>query len=226
MKGSVLIIGSLLWDKAEYRDDWRNKYLDIENKKSVSAPIRYGRLSGERGIYTMVFSSRCLSKNKQGKGVLVPLKLEKYSIQKHCQELVIAERPEGKNYEERFNYGFFALGLLPNPNSRDQNMITLVKGWSSNFKGRFNPDQYKVDKESPIITSQGFLNIPWSGEFEGNDFIICTVIKTETNRYPGPKKVAERMKKKSDYEYFNENQRYGISTFQDKQIKANLADLH
>ena len=43
MKGAVLIIGSLLWDKSQTRKDWRNNYLNINDSKSVSAPIRYGR---------------------------------------------------------------------------------------------------------------------------------------------------------------------------------------
>lgn len=223
MKGSVLIIGSLLWDKNQLREDWRNNYLDINNKKSVSAPIRYGRLSGKRGTYTMVLSSRCLTKKRMGKGVLVPLRLDKYSALDQCEELIKAEHLNLNGYRNRFNYGFFAVGLLPNPQTRNKDLDDLIRVWSSRFEGGFKNNQYRIDQESPIINAQGFLSIPWSKEFNDNDFIVCTAIKPNLSKYPNPKKIAKFMKKKSDFEYFCENQKYGITTFQDDQIKAYLS---
>ena len=54
----ILIIGSLLWDKRQQA--WRNARLDMASIDSVTAPIRYGRLSSSRGnTYTMVFSRGC-----------------------------------------------------------------------------------------------------------------------------------------------------------------------
>src|SRR5437899_2952284 len=56
LDAGILIIGSLLWDKE--RQQWRNERLDCNQSELVSAPIRYGRLSGKRRghTYTMVFS--------------------------------------------------------------------------------------------------------------------------------------------------------------------------
>ena len=59
LTAGVLIIGSLLWDSEEDRPTWRDVRLDIASAQAVTAPIRYGRLSGKkRGhTHTMVFSS-------------------------------------------------------------------------------------------------------------------------------------------------------------------------
>jgi hypothetical protein len=222
LKGAVLIIGSLLWDNSQLRVDWRNDFLDIDNKKLVSAPIRYGRLSNDRGTYTMVFSSNCLTKNRMGKGFLVPLRLDRFNIQEHCEELIKVERINNPIYENRYNYSFFAVGLLPNPNSNNPRLLNLVNSWHHNFNGGFNVNHYKVGKESPIIDQQGLLKMNWSEEFGEIDFIICTVIKPKLNRYPYPKKIANLMNDRKDFEYFEENQKIGITTFQDKKIKEYL----
>jgi hypothetical protein len=58
LNAGVLIIGSLLWD--ESRQTWRDACLDMTTIKTVTAPVRYGRLSSSRGnTYTMVFSRLC-----------------------------------------------------------------------------------------------------------------------------------------------------------------------
>ena len=58
LRAGVLIIGSLLWESR--REAWRKARMDMAYSKSVTAPIRYGRLSERRGkTYTMVFSSLC-----------------------------------------------------------------------------------------------------------------------------------------------------------------------
>ena len=58
LDAGILIIGSLLWDRDEIRQQWRDERLDCNQSELVSAPIRYGRRSGERRghTYTMVFS--------------------------------------------------------------------------------------------------------------------------------------------------------------------------
>ena len=61
LTAGVLIIGSLLWDSEEDHPTWRDVRLDIASAQAVTAPIRYGRLSGKkRGhTHTMVFSRLC-----------------------------------------------------------------------------------------------------------------------------------------------------------------------
>jgi hypothetical protein len=62
LTAGVLIIGSLLWDSTNGRPAWREARLDRTSAQSVTAPIRYGRLSESRGnTYTMVFSRLCES---------------------------------------------------------------------------------------------------------------------------------------------------------------------
>lgn len=58
LNAGIRIIGSLLWDAERGRPAWREARLDIASMQRVTAPIRYGRLSGKgRGYtYTMVFS--------------------------------------------------------------------------------------------------------------------------------------------------------------------------
>lgn len=53
LTAGVLIIGSLLWDSEKERPAWRAARLDVAGAQTVTAPIRYGRLSESR--YTMVF---------------------------------------------------------------------------------------------------------------------------------------------------------------------------
>ena len=65
----MLIIGSLFWDVEKGRPEWREARLNMEGAQTVTAPIRYGRLSGSRGdSYTMVFSRLC----PQGRAKVVP----------------------------------------------------------------------------------------------------------------------------------------------------------
>ena len=51
----ILLIGSLFWDAS--RQTWREEHLHMAAAEDVTAPIRYGRRSENRGnTYTMVFS--------------------------------------------------------------------------------------------------------------------------------------------------------------------------
>jgi len=69
LTAGVLIIGSLLWDSKKGRPAWRKARLDTGSAQTVTAPIRYGRLSESRGnSYTMVFSRLC----QAGQAQLVP----------------------------------------------------------------------------------------------------------------------------------------------------------
>src|SRR5258708_994055 len=58
LDAGILIMGSLLWDRDKVRQQWRDERLDCMQSELVSAPIRYGRRSGERRgyTYTMVLS--------------------------------------------------------------------------------------------------------------------------------------------------------------------------
>src|SRR6266436_291433 len=69
LTAGVLIIGSLLWDSEKERPAWRGARLNVAAAQTVTAPIRYGRLSESRdNSYTMVFSRMCPA----GQAKLVP----------------------------------------------------------------------------------------------------------------------------------------------------------
>jgi hypothetical protein len=50
LTAGVLIIGSLLWDSDKERPAWRAARLNVAAAQTVTAPIRYGRLSKSRRI--------------------------------------------------------------------------------------------------------------------------------------------------------------------------------
>ena len=222
-KGGVLIIGSLIWDGNPIRENWRNNFLDVSKIKVIPLPIRYGRISPSRkNTYTMVLSTECLSNGQIGKGLLVPLKLESYpSINQHCEELIKAEKNNSKT-PTRYNHGFFAIALLVNPNTENIEVKQVQENWSSYFGNGFNNEQYKVGSEEPVITENGFLNIPWINDFDEYDFIICTVIKPEQDEYPNTKKISDAIKNNQYYEYLYKNIENRITTFQDNKIKSKL----
>lgn len=107
----ILIIGSLLWD--ERRQAWRNARLDMASIDTVTAPIRYGRLSSSRGnTYTMVFSRLC----KPGQAKLVHCSHTVSSPEDLIAEaeyLWKAEQPGADAGRIAVNWG--CVGLLSNP---------------------------------------------------------------------------------------------------------------
>src|SRR5205809_2973005 len=63
----ILVIGSLFWDTS--RQGWRDERLHMAASEAVTAPIRYGRRSRNRGnTYTMVFSRSA----QPGQAIVVP----------------------------------------------------------------------------------------------------------------------------------------------------------
>lgn len=56
MRAGILIVGSLLWDTCQEREQWRAGRLLLDRRASVGAPICYGRRARTRGdTYTMIF---------------------------------------------------------------------------------------------------------------------------------------------------------------------------
>ena len=49
LDAGILVIGSLLWDKDEIRQQWRDERLAGNQSELVSAPIRYGRDPRQQG---------------------------------------------------------------------------------------------------------------------------------------------------------------------------------
>lgn len=230
-KGGVLIAGSLLWDRSEIRTCWRNENFDIEKKVLINLPIRYGRISSTRNCtYTMVYSSECKSEEKIGKGYFIPFtqSMSVLEIISQSKKIVDAEHNEETELD-RFNWGWGCLGLSINPDleNSDQNTFKvkqLKESWEKKYGSRFEPTDYKVDSEEPIMTKEGILKIDWQEELSNFDFAIGTATKPKIAKYPGSKKIAIKMIVNEDDEYFRENRNLLITTFQDGEIEKELSN--
>jgi hypothetical protein len=231
LNAGVLIIGSLLWDSERGRPAWREARLDMASAQSVTAPIRYGRLSGKsRGYtYTMVFSR--LAGIGRGKvvrysrpfGTPADLLAEAAALWK-------AEQPSAAAGHIADYWGCVA--LLRNPDRKVPE--NLLKAWSDRV-GR-EPDYGKVTQtkeEGRLIDESGLLLIDWpmlvdTGEPVPLDLLLVTAndpeISTTCPNYPEVAAIAGAWNvAASKYaEYFWRNAENGICTFQDEEIRERL----
>lgn len=234
LNGGVLMIGSLIWDSDDLRTNWRNNNLQTDRLIVVPAPIRYGRISKERNCtFTMVFSNECNQPEMHGDGIFVPFKdnpINLSNLKIQSQDLIKAERKKPKLDSERFNWNWGALTISVNPkilietSEKNNQAISLLKFWSKNYNSEFNPEQYKVGQELPILNSQGILKFNWPDELNDFDFIIATATQPAHEFYPTSQNIADRMLASRYDEYFIKNREFGISTFQDEEIGQVLAE--
>lgn len=232
LTGGVLIIGSLIWDTDKQRVDWRNNFLQVKKQIPVVAPIRYGRISKDRKCtFSMVFSNDCNETLFKGAGIFVPFKDNPINLEKiktHSQELIKSERKLAKLENNNNNWGWGALTICLNPeilngnSKKSEHAKLLLYYWNEKYSNGFNPEEYKVGNEFPILSKQGVLKFNWTEELNEYDFIIATATKPNIEIYPTAKIIAERMITNEYTEYFNKNLAFGISTFQDKEIASHL----
>lgn len=218
LTGGLLIIGSLLWDDHETRVSLRSDMLLMDKATSVPAPIRYGRKSEKRKTFTMVLSSDCKSDDKIGKGSLIPFRnriANSTELNLFAASIITAEHKEKISYT-RYNWGWGCMTLLTNPSkSNKQNIQQLIDFWGSKFSNGFNPSDYIVTDEQPLISKQGQLYIDWKAEFGELDFIVVTATKP-TNPAPSLLMLSESFE--IDNTYFTGNRDNNIQTYQDDQI--------
>ena len=227
----ILIIGSLLWDSEEGRPAWRNARLDIASEQAVTAPIRYGRLSGnKRGhTYTMVFSRLC----EIGQGKVVRCFHTVFSLAgliAEAEHLWKAEQPGAESGRIAANWGCVALLCNPAGNTPED----ILKGWAERV-GR-EPDfgnVSQIKEEGRLVSGDGLLRIDWPHLVEGGapvsfDLLLATAndprISVTSPTYPGVETIANAWNAvTSKYaEYFWKNLDNGIHTFQDDEIRARL----
>lgn len=225
-KGGVLIIGSLLWDKSEIRKNWRIQNLNTDEKKLINLPIRYGRISQSRNCtYSMVFSSECKSNEKIGKGYFLPFR-EELNIKEFLKQgklLIDAEHNRITKFE-KFNWKWGCLAMSINPNINKEKAKTLRRHWLGKFSNDFKPSQYKVGQELSIVSREGILDIDWDEELKDIEFIIGTATKPEII-YPDASKIAIKMVVNEYDDYFKNNRKLSISTFQDEMIEKEMIKL-
>ena len=228
LTAGVLIIGSLLWDSEKSRPAWRKARLKTD-AQTVTAPIRYGRLSETRGnSYTMVFSRLC----QAGRAQLVPCSHRISSLQELIEEaehLWKAEQPDAKAHRIAASWGCVA--LLCNP--KRQIAADLLKGWAERVVRE--PQYGKVSQtreEGPLVSVDGLLRLDWPVRVEDTlpvdlDLILATAndprISASSPAYPTSEAIAEAWNRAGDnVEYFWKNRDCGIWTFQDDEIRAQL----
>ena len=228
----ILIIGSLYWDNANHRRAWRRDRLDLGRRRYVRVPIRYGRFSTTRQSYTMVFSTS-LAPEEYGRAIVVPCRRRVRSaadIVDEAVQLWTAETPTGKNRWRRVSakYGWGCIGLLPSP--QRPLPADLCSGWSQ----RISSDPcYRslsaADGEDPAVNESGLLTIAWPESEDGSGLEVDLLLATATDptivsgRYPTPREIGDKCNRSERRaEYFRENRRVGIRTFQDANIEARL----
>lgn len=143
LRGGVIIVGSLLWDNAAGRAEWRSRSLrSLETKVPVALRIRYGRESGEqrRRTYTMILSNHPTT--RLGQGYIVELKNRIKSEESLKVEAIALARAEGLCTDQSLwlakDWG--AVGLLVNGNRRDANTIPKVDPAISSVQERATSD--------------------------------------------------------------------------------------
>jgi len=242
LKGGVLIIGSLLWQdhldndkKDNIRKLWRDRHLLLDHKIMVKVPIRYGRLS-ESDIYTMTFSNSCKA-TKQGTSFFVPFKktplLTFTDLMNEVKETSIAEGMKGKLLSKEGGKKNFwcSMGLLTNPKTVTAGKKKeLIKSWNAKIaqEGTLDISQFKIGKERSCIDKSGQLNLSWllpvdkrDAEILDNyDIVIATA--TKPTKYPSIRELSQKVKADTRRNYFIQNYKHGITTFQDIQVLNKL----
>ena len=240
MKGGVLIIGSLLWQDDlkigkhdEIRKKWRKKHLLMDDKVLVKAPIRYGRFSEKDDIFTMVFSTECINR-KSGTAFIVPLNTycENYQvIQTEANALADAEGMKGKFIAKTSEGGIWGVvSYLTNPALQKEQQTLLADGWKARIQleGGYNPSDFRLDTEKPCIDKNGKLKIRWpvavdlklKEVVDSYDFLLATATKPTV--YPSIKNHVTKILTDKKREYFLNNYKSGLTTYQDAAIIKKL----
>ncbi|GAB3699829.1 hypothetical protein GCM10027592_26260 [Spirosoma flavus] len=228
-KGGAILIGSLLWDKASIKEKWRTLRLkEISTKMAVKVKIRYGRQSQSRkDTYSMIFSNHPTTKFGQAYilGFKEPIKnariLESQAFALASAEGLWSDKPT-------LNKNWGTVGLLVNPtvDSKDKLGADIIrKRWTEIYTGysdTFEPASYCIDNDPPVIDGNGFLTIDWTEEMNDYDFLIATPAVPNIEHPLNAKEIADKMKEKSYFEYFDSNNANGITTFQDSKIRELL----
>lgn len=220
LRCGVLIIGSLLWDN-DGRDRWRTWRLAGDPIR-VRVPIRYGRLSSKRGCtYTMIFAT--LKAEQFGDAVVVPCKSSVSTPENLLLEarwLWAAEAdkvPTAAVDSPREDYGstWGRVAFLKRPGCEATE--ALLQSWHTVVDG--------TDSAELLINPDGSLAIPWPHSEEAAELPFDILLATSTRQNTtelSARAIAEAWNLRDHREYFVNNRRSGIRTFQDDEINQHL----
>ena len=246
LKGGVLIIGSLFWQKNvgngnnNTRLDWRMQHLSLKDAIRVKVPIRYGRLSS-KNIFTMTFANSCRG-IKMGNAFAIPFSKNPITnleeLISESKYLAIAEGMKRTFISSDANHQpWCILGILFNKKKiSNSEQKTISSCWQAELEKdedfmRFNPSNFRKGSEKPCILSNGIINIPWvlpknnnfKKQLDKFDFLIATVTLPNVNKYPTIKSLVKSINADTNRKYFKNNFSNGITTFQDIRINEKLS---
>jgi hypothetical protein len=83
---------------------------------------------------------------------------------------------------------------------------------------RYDHSAFAIADEPPVIDTNGLLQIDWSPEMDGFDFLLATPTVPNPRRALTTREVAQKMIQADYTVYFDSNRANGITTFQDHDI--------
>jgi hypothetical protein len=230
LDAGILIIGSLLWDRDEIRQQWRDERLDCNQSELVSAPIRYGRRSGERRghTYTMVFSRSAPAGHARVVRCSHPI-TSADDLTTEALRLWEAEELS-KDTGRIANKRWGCVALLRNPGREIPD--ELLRAWVQRVeRERGYGNVRQVADEGVLISHDGMLQIDWPRCIAGGAPVDLDLLLVTANdptltgtppSYPTVEMIVNAWNGAApeQAEYFWKNTDHGISTFQDDEIRA------
>lgn len=227
----VLIIGSLYWRDGA-RERWRRWRL-TNHEWLVKVPIQYCRLSKNK-TYTMVFSDLPTDQFGQAKVVQCKSAVRSasdliseaewlWSAEESTDEKDMVPRfrvcqPEYRISSKRGKWGCVA--LLKNPSSK------MPEGLLDDWAKRVAKEAEYNANERRLVDNQGMLQIPWPTlTSDGNPVPIDLLLATSNDREatcPTVQEIANAWNQHAEVDYFSNNRKKGIETFQDRAIQELL----
>lgn len=232
LDAGILVIGSLLWDKDEIRQQWRDERLAGNQSELVSAPIRYGRRSGKRRghTYTMVFSRSAPAGQARVVRCSHPITSADDLI---TEALRLWEAEElRKNTGRIANEEWGCVALLRNPGRETPK--ELLRAWVQRVeRERGYGNVRQTADEGVLISHDGMLQIDWPRCIAGGAPVDLDLLLVTSNdptltgtplSYPTVETIVNAWNGAAPEhaEYFWKNTDHGISTFQDDEIRAGL----
>jgi hypothetical protein len=216
----VLIIGSLYWRPGK-RDRWRRWRLDMDHEWFVKAPIQYCRRS-QNQTYTMVFSSE-LSEDQFGQAIVVQCQRDVSSssdLVKEAEWLWSAEDNEVPSLCCSSPKQFISakwggcVALLANPHSEiPQN---LLSDWATHVARHYKANDLR------LVDGKGILQIRWPNlSSDGSSVPMDLLLATSNDRdltCPTVQNIADAWNQHPEVDYFRNNRKHRIETFQDPGI--------
>ena len=232
LDAGILIIGSLLWDREEIGNNGATSASTCNQSELVSAPIRYGRRSGERRgyTYTMVFSRSAPAGRARVVRCSHPI-TSADDLTTEALRLWEAERALQGHRENR-NKRWGCVALLRNPGREIPE--ELLRAWGQRVeRERGYGNVRQMADEGVLISHDGMLQIDWPRCIAGGAPVDLDLLLVTANdptltgtplSYPTVETIVSAWNGAAPEhaEYFWKNTHHGIATFQDDEIRAVL----